>query len=46
MKDIKNLRQDFHLDPWVMHAPGVGLWGTVGFGEVKKKIVISSRFGV
>ena len=30
MKDIKHIRQDFHL-AWG-HAPGVGLGGTVGVG--------------
>ena len=36
MKDIKHIRQDFHL-AWG-HAPGVGLGGTVGGGRgVKKK---------
>ena len=30
MKDIKHIRQDFHLAAWVMMPPGVGLGGTVG----------------
>ena len=30
MKDIKHIRQDYHLAAWVMHAQGVGLGGTMG----------------
>ena len=33
MKDIKHTRQDFHLVPWVMHAPGIGTWGAGGGGQ-------------
>ena len=33
MKDIKHIRQNFHLVPWVMYAPWFGLGGA---GGVKK----------
>ena len=33
MKDIKHIRQDFHLVPWVMHAPGFGTRGCWGGQE-------------
>ena len=36
MKDTKHIRRDFHSVAWVMHAPGVGLWGTGGAQGVKK----------
>ena len=30
MKDIKHIRRDFHLVPWIMHVPGFGTWGAGG----------------
>ena len=32
MKDIKHIRRDLYLVPWVMHAPGLGL-GVLGGGK-------------
>ena len=36
MKDTKHIRWDFYSVAWVMHAPGVGLWGTGGTQGVKQ----------
>ena len=30
MKDIKRIRWDFYLVPWVMHAPRIGTGGCWG----------------
>ena len=31
----KHIKQDIHSVAWVMHAPGVGLWGHWGAGDQK-----------
>ena len=40
MKDIKHIRRDFYTAAWFMHAPWVGLGGTMGGGGLSgpKKI--------